>query len=102
VTHNSLVATQRPHISLIDRRHLDYAAFPIGPLVKRNGCLCEAEAVAHPLTALSHINVRVLAPRMRSVASWRRDVLSTGSSFRCPPMSASMEAGQDLVRGELH
>jgi hypothetical protein len=58
VTHNSLVATQRPHISLIDRRHLDYAAFPIGPLVKRNGCLCEAEAVARLLTALSHINVR--------------------------------------------
>jgi hypothetical protein len=68
VTHNSLVATQRPHISLIDRRHLDYAAFPIGPLVKRNGCLCEAEAVAHPLTALSHINVVHAASRRCTVS----------------------------------
>jgi hypothetical protein len=57
VTHNSLVANQRPHISLIDRRHFDYAALPIGPLMKCNDCLCEAEAIAHPLTALSHINV---------------------------------------------
>jgi len=30
VTHNSLVASQRPNISLIDRRHLDDAALPIG------------------------------------------------------------------------
>ena len=36
VTHNSLEASQRPHISLIDRRHFDYAALPIGLLVKRN------------------------------------------------------------------
>jgi hypothetical protein len=35
VTHNSLVASQRPHISLIDRRHFDYAALPIAPLMKR-------------------------------------------------------------------
>ena len=62
VTHNSLVASQRPHISLIDRRHFDDAALPIrtnqrfamSAYVKRN-------AVARPLTALSHINVPVLA-----------------------------------------
>ena len=35
VTHNSLVANQRPHISLIDRRHFDYAALPIGAFQKR-------------------------------------------------------------------
>ena len=34
VTHNSLEASQRPHISLIDRRHFDYAALPIGPLIE--------------------------------------------------------------------
>jgi hypothetical protein len=34
VTHNSLEASQRPHISLIDRRHFGYAALPIGPYVK--------------------------------------------------------------------
>jgi hypothetical protein len=30
---NSLEANQRPHISLIDRRHFDYAALPIGPWI---------------------------------------------------------------------
>jgi hypothetical protein len=35
VTHNSLVANQRPHISLIDRRRFDHAALPIGPLIER-------------------------------------------------------------------
>jgi len=30
VTHNSLEASQCPHISMIDRRHFDYAALPIG------------------------------------------------------------------------
>jgi hypothetical protein len=34
VTHNSLEASQRPHISLIDRRHFDYAALPIGPFIE--------------------------------------------------------------------
>ena len=29
MTHNSLVASQRPHISLIDRRHFDDVALPI-------------------------------------------------------------------------
>jgi hypothetical protein len=29
VTHNSLAATQRPNISLIDRRHFDDVALPI-------------------------------------------------------------------------
>jgi hypothetical protein len=57
VTHNSLVASQRPHISLIDRRHFDYAALPIRAFEKRNDCSCEAEAIARPLTALSHLNV---------------------------------------------
>jgi len=65
VTHNSLEATQRPHISLIDRRHFDHAALPIGLYVKRKRCKSEAEAVARPLTALSHINVRVLPRRRR-------------------------------------
>jgi hypothetical protein len=72
VTHNSLEANQCPHISLIDRRHFDYAAFPIGPVdwharsayVKRRG-------VARPLTALSHINVRVLPRGARGVAAKR-------------------------------
>jgi hypothetical protein len=59
VTHNSLVANQRPHISLIDRRHFGYAALPIGLYVKPKHCFIEAEGVVHPLTALSHINVRV-------------------------------------------
>jgi hypothetical protein len=57
VTHNSLEANQRPHISLIDRRHFDHAALPIRLYVKRKRCLFEAEDVIHPLTALSHINV---------------------------------------------
>jgi hypothetical protein len=57
VTHNSLVASQRPHISLIDRRHFGYAALPIGLYVKPKRCFIEAEGVVHPLTALSHINV---------------------------------------------
>jgi hypothetical protein len=41
VTHNSLEANQRPHISLIDRRHFGYAALPIGPYVKRKRCKSE-------------------------------------------------------------
>jgi len=35
VTHNSLVASQRPHISLIDRRHFDDAALPMRFYVKQ-------------------------------------------------------------------
>ena len=69
MTHNSLEASQRPHISLIDRRHFGYAALPIGLYVKRKRCLFEAEDVVYPLTALSHINVRVLPRRMRGAAS---------------------------------
>ena len=61
MTHNSLEANQRPHISLIDRRHFDHAALPIGLYVKRKCCLFEAEAVVRLLTALSHINVPVVA-----------------------------------------
>ena len=57
MTHSSLVASQRPHISLIDRRHFGYAALPIGLYVKQKCCLFDAEAVVHPLTALSHLNV---------------------------------------------
>jgi len=60
VTHNSLAANQRPHISLIDRRHFDHAALPIGLYAKQKRCLFEAESVVHPLTTLSHINVPVL------------------------------------------
>jgi len=72
VTHNSLVASQRPHISLIDRRHFDDAALPMRFYVKRKRCTSDAGDVVRPLTALSHINVRVLPRRMRSAASWRR------------------------------
>ena len=61
VTHNSLEANQRPHISLIDRRHFDHAALPIGLYVNQKRCKSEAEDVVHPLTALSHINVPVVA-----------------------------------------
>src|SRR5829696_1929839 len=41
VTHNSLVANQRAHISLIDRRHSGPAAFPIeqSPLVTCLRCV---------------------------------------------------------------
>jgi len=61
VTHNSLVANQRPHISLIDRRHFDDAALPIGMLDRRTtSAYVKREAVARLLTALSHINVRVV------------------------------------------
>jgi hypothetical protein len=35
VTHNSLVASQRPHISLIDRRHFGDAALPMRLYVKQ-------------------------------------------------------------------
>jgi hypothetical protein len=69
VTHNSLEANQRPHISLIDRRHFDHAALPIGLYVKQKSCKSKAEAVVRLLTALSHINVRGLLRRMRSAAS---------------------------------
>jgi len=60
VTHNSLAANQRPHISLIDRRHFGYAAFPIGLYVKQKCSKSKAAAVVRLLTALSHINVRVV------------------------------------------
>ena len=60
VTHNSLVANQRPHISLIDRRHFDDAALPIGMSVRLpTSAYVKRNAVARPLTALSHINVPV-------------------------------------------
>lgn len=60
MTHNSLVASQRPHISLIDRRHFDDVALPIRMLM----CLTKSayvkrKAVARPLTSLSHISVWV-------------------------------------------
>jgi hypothetical protein len=35
---------------------------PIGLYVKPKRCFIEAEGVVHPLTALSHINVRVERP----------------------------------------
>lgn len=58
MTHNSLVASQRPHISLIDRRHIDHAALPIRTFnAWTRGAYVNAGAVARPLTALSHINV---------------------------------------------
>jgi hypothetical protein len=57
VTHNSLEANQRPHISLIDRRHLDEAALPIRTTIVAQRVYVNAEVVARPLTALSHINV---------------------------------------------
>ena len=60
VTHNSLVASQRPHISLIDRRHFDDAALPMRFYVKQKRCRFEAADVVRLLTALSHINVPVL------------------------------------------
>jgi hypothetical protein len=61
VTHNSLAAIQRPNISLIDRRHFDDAALPIGiPIRRASSAYVKREAVARPLTALSHINVRGL------------------------------------------
>ena len=70
VTHNSLVANQRPHISLIDRRHFDDVALPIGMLIGiTTSAYVKPKAVARLLTALSHINVRALPRRMRSGAS---------------------------------
>ena len=57
MTHNSLVASQRPHISLIDRRHFDDAALPMRFYVKQKRCRFEAADVVRLLTALSHINV---------------------------------------------
>lgn len=69
MTHNSLVASQRPHISLIDRRHIDHAALPIRTLnAWTRGAYVNAGAVVRPLTALSHINVRVnrRAPLLRA------------------------------------
>jgi hypothetical protein len=60
VTHNSLVANQRPNISLIDRRHFDHAALPIRIRERcTTGVYVNAEAVTRALTALSHINVPV-------------------------------------------
>jgi hypothetical protein len=76
VTHNSLEANQRPHISLIDRRHFDHAALPIRLYVKRKRCVFEAEGIVHPLTTLSHINVPVLARGARRGA--------TRLTRRCP------------------
>ena len=65
MTHNSLEATQRPHISLIDRRHFDDAALPIRIANHwAMGVYVNAEAVVRPLTALSHINV----PGVRKVS----------------------------------
>jgi len=53
------VANQRPHISLIDRRHFDDAALPVGMLIGiTTNAYVKREAVARLLTALSHINVR--------------------------------------------
>jgi hypothetical protein len=57
VTHNSLAATQRAHISLIDRRHfwprrVAHRALP------HPHAAHEAVDLTRPLTALSHINVR--------------------------------------------
>jgi len=47
-----------PSISLIDRRHFDDAALPIRTPIAVQLCVyVNAEAVARPLTALSHINV---------------------------------------------
>ena len=60
VTHNSLEASQRPHISLIDRRHFDYGR--VAHRVPHRCTRCayvKREAIARPLTALSHINVVV-------------------------------------------
>ena len=52
MTHNSLVASQRPHISLIDRRHFDYAALPIGLLIRMQACLREAGGRRSPLDSI--------------------------------------------------
>ena len=74
MTHNSLVANQRPHISLIDRRHFDDVALPIGMLIGiTTSAYVKPKAVARLLTALSHINVRVLPRRAeREAAKLRR------------------------------
>ena len=61
MTHNSLAANQRPNISLIDRRHFDDAALPIRMLKRSTTSVyVNAEVVTRLLTALSHINVRVV------------------------------------------
>lgn len=73
MTHNSLVANQRPHISLIDRRHFDDAALPIGMLDCRTTCAyVKRKTVARLLTALSHINVRGLPHRAEREAARHR------------------------------
>jgi hypothetical protein len=56
VTHRSLVANQRPHISLIDRRHTRLRRVAHQAFWKPHTAP-EAANFAHPLTALSHINV---------------------------------------------
>ena len=58
MTHNSLAASQRPNISLIDRRHFDAVALPIRtPERSTRGGYVNAAGPVRPLTAFSHINV---------------------------------------------
>ncbi|HZE61932.1 MAG TPA: hypothetical protein VE085_15415, partial [Burkholderiales bacterium] len=59
----------RPHISLIDRRHFDDAALPMRFYVTRKHCKSDAGDVVRLLTALSHINVRVLPRRAEREAA---------------------------------
>jgi hypothetical protein len=51
VTHSSLEANQRPHISLIDRRHFDHAALPIGRYVNQRAAP-EAADLTRPLDSV--------------------------------------------------
>ena len=86
MTHYSLAANQRPNISLIDRRHFDDVALPIR-ITNRctTGVYVNAEAIARPLTALSHINVRVnrrAAPYRASVLNALLGVASRGAPRR--------------------
>ena len=47
MTNNSLAANQRPHISLIDRRHFDDAALPMRFYVNQKHC--KSDEVLGPL-----------------------------------------------------
>ena len=82
MTHTSLVANQRPHISLIDRRHFDDVALPIGMSMRlTTSAYVKRNAVARPLTALSHINDQV--HRAAATFEFRTDAAHRCNALLC-------------------
>jgi len=103
VTHNSLEANQRPHISLIDRRHFDDAALPVGTTDRLTRCAyVKAPAVARPLTALSHINVPLYprAPLLRASVykRWLDDARFAANSVHAPKIRSPTTPGKRIRR----